>query len=240
MQNPRFFTLSRCIAAPLVVSFLVVAACSSSDSGTPATSAADGGPTSDGSPGSDGASSVDGAMPGTDAAVVTDSGAAGPCAFSLAGGYTAPTTSAPNGCSNSKIEQVNGMGDYTASIGGGFYAADKSIVTLACTLLSPTPPAAGSTWTMTLDPKTQGNCQLSVTKGTSASSWASSSIGVMLSGTLSMTFKSVTMVHGTQHPNDVFYLFDLTLSGSVEGLQMGETEVTIQGTFSSTMPPLGS
>jgi hypothetical protein len=162
------------------------------------------------------------------------------CAFAVSGGQTEATTSAPFGCANDKIEQVSGQGDFTASIGGGFVASTGEQVTLACTLSSPTAPTAGATWTMSTDPHAQGNCQLMTIAGTTASIWAASANGAILTGTLQLTFTSATLVHGTAHPTDVYYLYDLTLTATLPGLTAGATEVTVTGSFKNLALPTGS
>ncbi|MDB4980481.1 MAG: hypothetical protein JWM82_1233, partial [Myxococcales bacterium] len=162
------------------------------------------------------------------------------CAYSLAGGHAEPTTNAPFGCANGKLEQVSGQGDFTASIGGGFAAAGGGTVSLACTLSSPTPPAVGATWTLSKSAHSQGNCQLNVVQGTTATLWGASANDATLSGALMLTFTNVTMVHGTAHPTDVYYLYDLTLTATLPGLSAGATDVTVVGSFKNLSLPLGS
>ncbi|MDB4944616.1 MAG: hypothetical protein JWP97_4150 [Labilithrix sp.] len=226
MPTPR-------LSLALLFTVLAAAACSSSTSdATPAPApgendggAADGATANDAGPAQDGATPIDAAPP------TSMSG----CSYSVDGALTVPTTDAPYGCANGKVEQPNGSGDLTASFGGGFMAPSGEIVSLACTLSAPTAPGPGTVWTLTTSAQTTGNCMLNSIKGSAASSWVASTVG-----TATATFVSATLTHGTAHPSDVYYLFELNLTATLKAQGSSAADVTISGHFSNAKLPTGS
>lgn len=248
---------------------LVLTACSSSSdpssngssagdggaAGTPDTSGGASGSSSSGGSTSGGATPTGGADTGGSAdtsagdSSVGGTGAAGTstlpvgpaiCAYSVSGALTDPTTDAPYGCGNGHVEQANGAGDFTASIGAAFMDEAGNLVALACTLSSATPPSAGAIWELSKDPHATGNCQLTSTKGTTATLWSASSTESTLSGSATITFKSATLIKSTYHPKDIFYVYDVSIDATLPALTPDTADVTISGTFQNTVLPLGS
>jgi hypothetical protein len=220
--------------APVCLSLMLAAGCSSSDSSTPATAPTDAGATGDS------ASPMMGdASTGSDAAVLPDASPSNAaCAYAASGDRTYPTTDAFT-CPG-YLKQVNGMGDYTINVAAGFMSAAMESVTLGFTLSSPTPPAAGDKWTLGQDGRT-GNLTLTVTQGQGGTIWSTSDTdSAMVKGGTIVTFKSVTKVNATQRPQDVYYLFEVTLETALVGRTAGATATKVTGHFKETSLPIGS
>jgi hypothetical protein len=220
--------------APVCLSLMLAAGCSSSDSSTPATAPTDAGATGDS------ASPMMGdASTGSDAAVLPDASPSNAaCAYAASGDRTYPTTDAFT-CPG-YLKQVNGMGDYTINVAAGFMSAAMESVTLGFTLSSPTPPAAGDKWTLGQDGRT-GNLTLTVTQGQGGTIWSTSDTdSAMVKGGTIVTFQSVTKMNGTQRPQDVYYLFEVTLETALVGRTAGATATKVTGHFKATSLPLGS
>jgi hypothetical protein len=161
------------------------------------------------------------------------------CQYSVTGGATETSPDSPSVCGNSKLTPGYG-GGFTASIGGGFQDAAGNIVALACTIDSPTAPAAGQTWTLSSAVKSQGNCQLNVIKSQMASSWAASANDATVLGAATLEFNSATLTHGKYKPSDEYYFFDATLKATIPGQSAGATEVKVTGRFQLQTLPIGS
>lgn len=237
-------------AVVLLSSVALAAACSSSSDESTNPGSDDGGVATDAASNSDAPSSVQDSAP-TDSATIDASADAGseadstvaggaPCEFSVSGGRTDPTTAAPYACSNGHLEQPNGSGDYTISFGGGFQTSAGEIVSLACTMSSATAPSAGAMWTLTTDAHSEGNCMLTATSSAGSATWAASANTATVTGSASITFTSASMTHGTVHPSDVYYTYQVTLQASLKGLSSGASDVTIQGDFTQTQLVSGS
>jgi len=162
------------------------------------------------------------------------------CAFSVSGGLTEPLTAAPNGCGNGHIEQPNGSGDYTATLGAGFMDASGTIITMACTLSSAKEPAAGDKWTLDEAGQSAGDCQFNTIKGSTATLWAASGTSSPTNGTATVTINSVTKTKGMYHPENVYYFFDVSLTAALKGQSAGAQDITLNGTFKNMALPLGS
>ena len=226
----RSFIALALLAVPLAT------ACSSNPTGSPST--ADSGTTSDASvdaaASQDSSASVDAQTPSSDA-----SGAYS-CSYSLSGAMTEATTDAPAACGNGKIEQPSGAGDYTASFGGGFQTSAETVI-LVCTIASPTPPSAGATWALAMNDHAGGSCQLTVIAANSqASSWLASSNASSIAGAASITFQSAAIAHGTAHPDDVYYTYDIVLDATLKAQAAGGADVTVHGSFTQTQLPSGN
>jgi hypothetical protein len=63
---------------------------------------------------------------------------------------------------------------------------------------------------------------------------------VFETGALTVTFASATRVLGTVKPNDVYYLFDVTVAASLEAQYGASSAVTIAGHFRVSALPIGS
>ena len=189
--------------------------------------------------GASSAGSSSAGAPSAGAGGTAATGASG-CAYSVSGGLKDPTTDAPYGCTNSHIEQTNGQGDYTASIGAGFQDAAGNQLALACTISSAKAPSAGDTWTISTDTHSQGNCQVQGVKGSTPALWAASSNDAGVTGSASISFKSATKTKGMYHPENVYYFFEVTLTTTVKGLSAGDEDVTVTGSFANKSLPLGS
>lgn len=226
----KFF--ATCLA-PVSLSLVLAAGCSSNDSSAPG-GANDGGSDAaiamvgDGSTGADSAVLSDAAPPTSSAA----------CAFATSGDRTDPTTNALS-CPG-YLKQVKGMGDYTINVAAGFASTMMENVNLGFTLSSPTPPAAGDKWTLGQDGRT-GNLSLTVTKGQAGTIWSTSDTdSAMVKGATSVTFVSVTKMNGTQQPQDVYYLFEVTLETSLVGRTAGTTSTKVTGHFKVASLPFGA
>lgn len=223
--------------APVSLSlFLILAAgCSSSDKSTPAPATA-----TDGGPAGDSAVTMMGdASTGADSAVLPDaSPSTAACAFAVSGDRTDPTTDAL-ACPG-YLKQVNGMGDFTINVAAGLATTMMENVSLGFLLSSPTPPAAGDKWTLGQDGRT-GNLSLTVTKGQAGTIWSTSDTdSAMVKGGTIVTFVSVTKINGTQRPQDVYYLFEVTLETALVGRTAGATATKVTGHFKATSLPIGS
>jgi hypothetical protein len=225
--------LVKCLA-PLCLSFVLAAGCSSSDSSAPAAAATDGGAAGDSATPMMGDAST-----GSDAAALPDaSPSTAACAFAVSGDRTYPTTDSAT-CPG-YLKQVNGMGDFTINVAAGFASTTMENVTLGFTLSSPTPPAAGDKWTLGQDGRT-GNLSLTVTQGQAGTIWSTSdNDSAMVKGGTIVTFTSVTKTNGTQRPQDVYYLFEVTLETALVGRTAGATATKVTGHFKATSLPLGS
>ncbi len=225
--------LVKCLA-PLGLSVMLAAGCSSSDSSTPAVTPTDAGATGDSASPTTGDAST-----GSDSAVLPDaSPSTAACAFAVSGDRTYPTTDSFS-CPG-YLKQVGGTGDYTINVAAGFTSAAMENVTLGFTLSSLTPPAAGDKWTLGQDGRT-GNLTLTVTQGQAGTIWSTSDTdSAMVKGGTIVTFKSVTKINGTQRPQDVYYLFEVTLETSLVGRTAGATATKVTGHFKETSLPIGS
>ncbi|MEA2747535.1 MAG: hypothetical protein QOI41_1678, partial [Myxococcales bacterium] len=222
---------SKCFVSLCLV-LLFAGGCSSSDTSTPA-AANDAGSGADSAVmmGSDASASTDAST----SADVTQPSSTAPCAYSVSGDRTDPTTDALS-CPG-HLEQVSGMGDYTINVAAVFESAAKDNVSLGFTLSSPTLPAAGDTWTLGQDGRT-GNLTLTVTKGQAGTIWSTSDTdSAMVKGGTRLTFVSVTMTKGMQKPQDVYYLFEVTLETTLVGRTAGATSTKVVGHFKATALP---
>lgn len=208
-------------------------ACSSSDSSSPAAAPQeDAGASADSSAGdsssqADGAVAVDAAKPST-----------GPCGFSVSGDRTYPPTDSIT-CPG-YLKQVNGMGSYDINVAAGFESAAGENVNFGFTISSDTPPAAGDKWTLNKTNHT-GNLTLTISKGTDAAVWSTSdqdAAGVTDGTTL--TIVSATKMMGTVRPQDVYYVFEVTLETTLPGRTAGATSATLKGHFKLSALPLGA
>jgi hypothetical protein len=231
---------SVCIQAAFAfISLSLLSACGS-DSTTPAT--ADASALSDASGSADATAAADGAGSATpdagstaDATIPTNSS---PCAYAVSGGQTFPTGAATYICTNnSRVYQSKGQGPFTLLFGAGFaMGADSS--TLACSLTSATPPKAGDTWTLGMA-GSDGLCDLSFQQGAVTNLWKASA-AAPTAGTATVTFVSATLMHGTAHPEDVYYLFELTFTATLKGQTPNAPDVTVTGSYKASTLPLGS
>ena len=163
--------------------------------------------------------------------------AMGPCTYTVSGGQTFPEGDATYLCSGgSRVLQQNGMGDFDILVGAAFGTEDKHSSTIACSLTSKVAPAAGDVWE--LGPDHPGNCDLGYGQGMMASLWKSTS-NPANTGNSSIKFLSATMMHGMYKPEDVYYLFEVELTGTLVGLTADTPDVTIAGKFKIASLPLG-
>jgi len=161
-----------------------------------------------------------------------------PCSYAVSGGKTLPDGDAMFVCTvNSRVYQKSGKGAFNALIGAGFSTSGGDTSTFACNLDSPTAPKAGDTWTMG-SPDHPGNCELGFSQNQVATLWHAGSSPV--SGELSIKFNQVTAKNGMYNPEDVYYLYDLTITAKLKGLTDGATDVTVTGSFVNMSLPLGA
>jgi len=160
-----------------------------------------------------------------------------PCSYTVSGGKTLPEADAMYICTvNSRVYQQNGKGSFNALIGAGFSTAAGDSSTFACNMDSPTAPKAGDTWTMG-SPDHPGNCELGFSQNQVATLWHAGSTPV--NGEFTIKFNQVTVKNGMYHPEDVYYLYDLTITSKLKGLTEGATDVTVTGSFVNMSLPLG-
>jgi hypothetical protein len=162
----------------------------------------------------------------------------GPCSYTVSGGKTLPEGDAMYICTvSSRVYQAKGMGNTDALIGGAFYndAGDSS--TFACSLDSTMPPKAGDSWVMSNDAH-PGDCTLGYQHNNVPTLWAASS--TLPTGAATIKFNSVTKKNGTNKPEDVYYLYDVTISVEFKGQTEGAPDVSFTGHFSQTTLPLGA
>ncbi len=164
--------------------------------------------------------------------------ASSPCPYAVTGGQSFPSQGATYLCTNnSRLFQDEGAGPYTILLGAGFYVGNDSS-TLALSLSSAVPPKAGDTWTLGSG-DVSGSLELSFQQGmTNAKIWKASIAPVL--GTASVKFTSVTLMHGTSDPEDVYYLFEATYTATVKGQTADTADVTITGSYKTTTLPLGA
>ncbi|HYQ15094.1 MAG TPA: hypothetical protein VEQ58_05045, partial [Polyangiaceae bacterium] len=156
-----------------------------------------------------------------------------PCTYSTTGGASLPPADAQFLCTAiSRLYQQNGEGDYDALFGGAFYVdGTTTSSTVACDLSSKTAPAVGDSWELGADHP--GNCQLGSQENGVASSWVATSTPVR--GAVTITFESVTMTHGTSHPEDVYFLSTIKLSGTLPS-ETGGDDIELSGSFDVKVP----
>ncbi len=160
-----------------------------------------------------------------------------PCTYTVSGGQSFPVGDAMYICSGgSRVLQQKGMGDFDILVGAAFGTDDKHSSTIACSLTSKVAPAAGDVWELGADHP--GNCDLGYAQGSMASLWKSSSTPAG-TGASSIKFLSATMMHGMYKPEDVYYLFEVELTGTLVGLTADTPDVSITGKFKITTLPLG-
>lgn len=208
----------------------------------PGGSSNDAGADSGGSSNDAGAESGGASAAGSNAAGASAAGAANtstsPCTYTVSGGQSFPVGDAMYICSGgSRVLQQKGQGDFDILVGAAFGTEDKHSSTLACSLTSKVAPAAGDTWV--LGPDHPGNCDLGYAQGTMASLWKSTS-NPAGTGTTSIKFLSATLKHGMYKPEDVYYLFEVEITGTLPGETPDTPEVTLSGTFKITTLPLGA
>ncbi|MET0790958.1 MAG: hypothetical protein ABW061_05510 [Polyangiaceae bacterium] len=163
--------------------------------------------------------------------------AQGPCVYSVTGGQSFPEGAATFLCSGgSRVLQQKGEGDFDILVGAAFGTEDNHSSTIACSLTSKEAPAAGDVWVLGKDHP--GNCDLSYSQGTTASLWKSTSTPAG-TGSTSIKFLSATLTHGQYKPEDVYYLFEVEITGTLPGETADTPEVTLNGTFKITTLPLG-
>jgi len=161
-----------------------------------------------------------------------------PCAYTVSGGQTFPESDAMYICTvNSRVYQKGGKGEFNALIGAGFSTANGDTSTFACSVDSSTAPKAGDTWTLDKDDH-PGNCDLSFSREQVATLWHATSSP--MSGTITIKFNQVTAKNGMYNPEDVYYLYDLTITATLEGQTEGATEVTVSSRFVNMALPLGA
>lgn len=161
-----------------------------------------------------------------------------PCVYTVSGGQSFPVGDAMYICSGgSRVLQQKGQGDFDILVGAAFGTEDKHSSTIACSLTSQVAPAAGDTWV--LGPDHPGNCDLGYAQGTMASLWKSTS-NPAGTGSTSIKFLSATLKHGMYKPEDVYYLFEVEITGTLPGETPDTPEVTLSGTFKITTLPLGA
>ncbi|MEI9952849.1 MAG: hypothetical protein WDO74_28730 [Pseudomonadota bacterium] len=188
-----------------------------------------------------GESSADAGEGGAD----TSAGAGGskassgsPCSYVVSGGQSFPEGDAMYVCTvNSRVYQKSGKGKFNALIGAGFSTSAGDTSTFACNLDSSTAPQAGDTWTMSKDDH-PGNCELAFSHDQKATLWHAASSPLM--GEVSITFNKITVKNGMYTPEDIYYLYDLTISAKVKGLSEGAPDVTVSSTFVNMGLPLGA
>ena len=162
------------------------------------------------------------------------------CQYSVSGGATETSPSSASVCSQSKLTTAY-AGGFTVTIGGGFQDADGNILALACTIDSPTAPAAGDSWKLTTAAESQGNCLFNrVSNAQVASSWSASANDTTVIGAATVKFKSVTLTHGTYKPSDVYYFFDATIDATIPAQSADVSEITVSGRFQVQTLPIGS
>lgn len=161
------------------------------------------------------------------------------CGFAVSGDRTYPMTDGSS-CQGS-LTQHNGSGDYTINMATGFASpATMESLTFGLLVTSTSPPAVGDTWTVGQDGR-GGNSTLTVIKGSTGVLWGTSDTdAALVKGGTTVTFTSVTKVMGTQNPQDVFYLFDVTFQAALNGQSPGTAPLKVTGHFKVTSLPLGA
>lgn len=170
-----------------------------------------------------------------DAAITNSSS---PCPYAVSGGQSFPGTDATFFCTNnSRILQAKGQGTYTLLLGAGLSTKANDSSTMSCTLTSATAPKAGDVWTLASS-GTSGRCELSYQQGTTTTIWEATSAPAV--GAATVTFVSATLMHGTSKPEDVYYVFEVTYTATLKGKTAGAPDVTLTGSYKTTMLPLGA
>ena len=160
-----------------------------------------------------------------------------PCSYTVSGGQSFPEGDAMYICSvNSRVYQKSGKGAFNALIGAAFSTESGDSSTFACSIDSNTAPKAGDTWTMNND-EHPGNCQLGLSQNQTATLWSATS--TPLQGAVSIKFNSVTVKNGMYTPEDIYYLYDVTITAELKGLTAGAPDVTVSGSFVNKSLPLG-
>jgi len=161
-----------------------------------------------------------------------------PCSYSVSGGQTFPEGDAMYVCTvNSSVYQKSGKGKFNVLIGAGFSTTSGDTSTFACNMDSVNAPKAGDTWTMN-NADYPANCELSFSQNQVASLWHATSSPLL--GEVSIKFNSVSVKNGMYHPEDIYYLYDLTITAKLKGQTEGATDVTVTSRFINMGLPLGA
>lgn len=182
-----------------------------------------------------GGETSEGGAPSTN---VTIDPSSGPCRYSATGEATFPTGSVLYICTNnSRIFQSNGDGEYEVLLGAGFAIDAGGSSTLACSISSDSAPAAGDTWVMNSDAH-PGGCDLSFMDGGPSRLWTATTSPTV--GDVTIKFGELTLTHGATKPTDVYYLGEVTFSGTLHGMSGATQDVQLTGSYQIKMTPLGA